>query len=376
MSKRLTVVQTLPALNSGGVERGTLEIARALVEKGHRSIVVSSGGVLVEQLIAEGSEHITMPVHKKSLMSLFQIRPFRQMLQRINPDIVHARSRIPAWIAWLALRKMNPTNRPRFVTTVHGLYSVSPYSAIMARGERVILISKAVQHYVATHYPFCPESSQRLIYRGADTNDFPFGFQPSAKWLDQWQAEHPELAGKQVIGMIGRIAPIKGIDTLLDVMSTLREEMPSLHALVIGGAEPAREAYAQALREKANSLGLTERVHFIGQRNDVAEVLSQCDLLLSLRTTPEAFGRSTLEPLRLGKPVIGWDEGGVGEILQTIYPRGAVSPHDTQALVTRIREWFKESSWPTEHSEFRRQTMCDDTLAVYHELAVAKQQSR
>lgn len=372
MSKRLTVVQTLPALNSGGVERGTLEIARALVEKGHRSIVVSSGGVLVEQLIAEGSEHITMPVHKKSLMSLFQIRPFRQVLQVISPDIVHARSRIPAWIAWLALRKMNPTTRPRFVTTVHGLYSVSPYSAIMARGERVILISNAVKHYVATHYPFCPESSKRLIYRGADTSDFPFGFQPSAQWLDQWQAEHPELAGKQVIGMIGRIAPIKGIDTLLDVMSTLREEMPSLHALVIGGAEPAREAYAQALREKASALGLTERVHFIGQRTDVAEVLSQCDLLLSLRTTPEAFGRSTLEPLRLGKPVIGWDEGGVGEILQTIYPRGAVPPHDFQSLLIRIREWFKVPSWPTEHPAFQRQTMCDDTLAVYQELADLK----
>ena len=128
---QLTILQILPALHSGGVERGTLEIARALVAAGHRSIVVSNGGRLVEQLVREGSEHITMPVHRKSLTSLFQVRPFRRLLQELKPDIVHARSRVPAWIAWLALRRMSPASRPRFVTTVHGLNSVSAYSAIM-----------------------------------------------------------------------------------------------------------------------------------------------------------------------------------------------------------------------------------------------------
>ena len=148
MTKKLTVLQTLPALHSGGVERGTLEIARALVAAGHRSIVVSDGGRLVEQLEREGSEHITMPVHRKSLASLFQIRPFRRLLEELKPDIVHARSRIPAWIAWLALRRMNPATRPRFVTTVHGMYSVSPYSAIMTKGEVVIAVSETVRDYV------------------------------------------------------------------------------------------------------------------------------------------------------------------------------------------------------------------------------------
>ena len=110
-TRRLTVLQTLPALHSGGVERGTLEIARALVAAGHRSIVVSNGGQLVEQLVREGSEHITLPVHRKSLASLFQIRPFRRLLKELKPDIVHARSRIPAWIAWLALRRDRKSTR-------------------------------------------------------------------------------------------------------------------------------------------------------------------------------------------------------------------------------------------------------------------------
>ena len=156
--KKLTVIQTLPALDAGGVERGTLEIARALVAAGHRSIVISNGGRLVKQLEAEGSEHITLPVHKKSLASLWQVTPFRQLLTDIQPDILHARSRVPAWIAWLAWRKL-PANtlfqhhRPHFVTTVHGLYSVSPYSAIMTKGERVIAVSNTVQEYILKNYP-------------------------------------------------------------------------------------------------------------------------------------------------------------------------------------------------------------------------------
>ena len=115
--KKLTVVQTLPALNAGGVERGTLEIGRALVAAGHRSIVISNGGRLVAQLEAEGSEHITLPVHKKSLASLLQVSAFRKIIADIKPDILHARSRVPAWIAWLAWRKLPTNNRPHFVST-------------------------------------------------------------------------------------------------------------------------------------------------------------------------------------------------------------------------------------------------------------------
>ncbi|MEO6698002.1 MAG: glycosyltransferase, partial [Paraperlucidibaca sp.] len=135
----MRVLQMLPALDSGGVERGTLEIGRALVEAGHESYVMSAGGRLVAQLEREGSQHITRPIHRKSFASLLQILPLRRLLRELKPDIVHARSRIPAWIAWLALRGMDPATRPRFVTTVHGLNSVSPYSAIMTKGDAVIV---------------------------------------------------------------------------------------------------------------------------------------------------------------------------------------------------------------------------------------------
>lgn len=368
ITKPLTVVQTLPALHSGGVERGTLEIARALVAKGHRSIVVSNGGRLVEQLVREGSEHITMPVHRKSLASLFQIRPFRRLLRELKPDIVHARSRIPAWIAWLALRRMDPVTRPRFVTTVHGLYSVSPYSAIMTKGEVVIAVSETVREYIITNYPKCPPERIKLIYRGADTAEFSYKLQPDTAWLAAWQNEFPELYGKTVIALPGRIAPIKGHDTFLQVLSALVKINPAIHGLIIGGAEPAREDYALALQEQAQALGLSDRISFTGHRQDMPQILSQCDLILAVRRTPEAFGRTTLEPLRLGKPVIGWDEGGVGEMLRAIYPFGAVPAHDVEALTLRIREWLASPTTPAQVQFFELSTMCAETLKHYESL--------
>lgn len=148
----MKVMQLLPELNSGGVERGTLEIARALVAQGHQSLVVSNGGRLVSQLEAEGSTHLTLPIHKKSLSSLWQIRPLRQLIEEHQPDIVHVRSRVPAWLTHFALRKIPANKRPHLISTVHGFYSVNRYSAIMTQAEKVIAVSDSVVKYITDHY--------------------------------------------------------------------------------------------------------------------------------------------------------------------------------------------------------------------------------
>lgn len=140
-----TVLQILPELDCGGVERGTLDVAAELVRRGHRSIVVSGPGRLVPQLIAEGSEHINLPVGKKSIFSARLIPMLRKLFLEQQIDIIHARSRLPAWLAYLAWKKLDPLNRPAFITTVHGPYSVNRYSKIMTRGERVIAISEYIK---------------------------------------------------------------------------------------------------------------------------------------------------------------------------------------------------------------------------------------
>lgn len=369
MTKKLTVLQTLPALHSGGVERGTLEIARALVAAGHRSIVVSNGGRLVEQLEREGSEHITMPVHRKSLASLFQIRPFRRLLEELKPDIVHARSRIPAWIAWLALRRMNPATRPRFVTTVHGMYSVSPYSAIMTKGEVVIAVSETVRDYVLTHYPACDPARIKLIYRGVDPTEFPFQYQPSATWLAQWQQDYPQLAGKQVLALPGRITRLKGHETFLTLVSALRARGLPVHGLIVGGVEEKKRAYLAELKARVAEMGLADDISFTGLRSDIREVFSQCQLVLSLSTQPETFGRTVLEALSLGTPVVAWDQGGVGEILRACHPQGMVNTNDTAALEIAVKATLAEGPRTTPIKDFRLAEMCSETLKTYTELA-------
>ena len=133
----MKVLQVLPELNSGGVERGTLELADFLVARGHQSLVLSGGGRLVPKLEAGGSRHITMPVGRKALATLFLIPKLRKLLLDERPDILHLRSRVPAWVLKLAWRGLPEVDRPHLVTTVHGFYSVNAWSAVMTRGERL-----------------------------------------------------------------------------------------------------------------------------------------------------------------------------------------------------------------------------------------------
>lgn len=367
-ARRLTILQTLPALHSGGVERGTLEIARALVAAGHCSIVVSHGGRLVAQLEREGSEHIAMPVHRKSLASLFQIRPFRRLLEELKPDIVHARSRVPAWIAWLALRKMNPATRPRLVTTVHGMYSVSPYSAIMTKGEVVIAVSDTVRDYIRDNYPRCDLARVRVIHRGVDPAEFPFRHQPTPEWLARWQQDYPQLAGKQVLCLPGRITRLKGHETFMALITALKARGLPVHGLIVGGVEEKKKPYLAELQARVASLGLADDISFTGLRGDIREVFTQCQVVLSLSTQPETFGRTVLEALSLGVPVVGWEQGGVGEILRACHPVGAVLTGDNESLEQAVRDALAAGPRTTPVAHFRLADMCAQTLAVYDEL--------
>jgi glycosyltransferase involved in cell wall biosynthesis len=158
----MKVLQILPELNAGGVERVVMVLSDYLVANGHQSVVVSNGGRMVAPLEKSGARHLALPVHKKSLGSLFQVRPLRRLLAQERPDILHLHSRVPGWVAWLAWRKMNPKTRPRLVSTVHGFYSVNAYSAIMTRGERVIAVSECIRDYVEKDFPKTPKGRDLL----------------------------------------------------------------------------------------------------------------------------------------------------------------------------------------------------------------------
>lgn len=365
----MKVMQVLPELNSGGVERGTLEVADFLVKQGHEALVVSNGGRLVAKLQESGARHIAMPVHRKSLGSLFQVRPFRKLLKQEKPDILHIRSRVPGWIAYLAWRKMDKATRPRLVSTVHGFYSVNRYSAVMTKGERVIGVSHSIKKYILKNYPDTRPDKIRVIHRGVSPDEFPRNYQPPNYWLDAWHAEHPYLAGKKVLLLPGRITRWKGQQDFIRLIASLKSGGHPIHGLILGDTHPKKRVYKRELQNLAANLGVANEVSFLGHRSDVREVMTTCDIAFSLSRNPEAFGRVSLEAASLGRPVIGYDHGGVAEQLSVLFPQGLVTLGDTDALRKTTIRLLDEPQIPDMvMPPFTQFAMTQATLEVYSEL--------
>lgn len=365
----MKVLQILPELNSGGVERGTLEIARALVSAGNDALVVSNGGRLVAQLEQWGARHIAMPVHRKRLSSLLQVRPLRRLLERERPDILHIRSRVPGWIAWLAWRKMDPATRPHLVSTVHGFYSVNSYSRIMTRGERVIAVSNSVRSYILQHYPEVSAESIRVIHRGVSPDEFPRGYLPSDKWIAQWRSEYPTFAGKKLLLLPGRITRWKGQADFIRLIAALQAKGLPVQGLIAGETHPKKRVFGDELREISRALGVADSVTFLGHRSDIRDVMALSDVVFSLSREPEAFGRVSLEAASLGRPVVGYDHGGVAEQLAVLYPQGAVPVGDETNLLLVTERMLAMPEVPaTIGGAFTQAAMLQATLDVYREL--------
>ncbi len=368
--RRLTVVQLLPALESGGVERSTLEIAQALVDAGHRAVVVSAGGRLVERLQSLGAEHITLDIGRKSLLTLRHVRTLRALLLREGVDIVHARSRLPAWIGVLALRGIPTPQRPHLATTVHGLNSPSRYSAVMTRGERVICVSQTVRDYVLRHYSDTDPGKLRVIERGIDPTQFPHAPLPDAA-VRAWAASlHPQLGGSGPLLLLpGRGTRLKGHADGLDLLARLRGDGLDARLWLPGSREAGREDYIAELEREAGERGIADAVAFTAATDAIARAYAASDLVLQLSRKPESFGRTVLEALSVGRPLLGWNHGGVGELLARWQPDGAVAPFDLGALHHRAYELLTHPAAPTARIPDSLRAMQEATLAVYAEFS-------
>ncbi|MBD8897369.1 glycosyltransferase [Rhodanobacter sp. DHG33] len=363
---RLTIVQLIPALQSGGAERSALEIARALVQAGHRSVVISAGGRLADQLVAEGSEHISLDIGRKSLATLGRVGALRKLLREIRPDIVHARSRLPAWLGWWALKGVTP--RPHFVTTVHGLNTPGRYSAILLRGERVIVVSQTLRDYVLGHYRWLEPGRVRVIPRGIDPEAFPYGHRPDEAWTQAFFAEYPALAGAPLLTLPGRGTRLKGHHDAIELLADLKRRGIDARLLLLGVIEPGREAYVEELRALIRERGVESQVALTPPRGDVRDVYAISSLILQLSNKPESFGRTVVEALSLCRPVLGYAHGGVGELLAELYPAGRVPPGDRERLVERAAELLRVAPPIPMLQSYRLADMQQATLALYGEV--------
>lgn len=369
---QLTVMQLLPALEMGGVERSALEIAQALVQAGHRSIVVSAGGRLVAGLVAGGSTHEILPIGQKSWRVLFRVRALRRLIQRYRPDIVHARSRLPAWVGRCALRGLRDF-RPHWVTTVHGLNHPSRYSAVMASGERVICVSETVRRHVLRHYPSTDESKLVVIPRGVDPQAWPHGYRPSPEWQQAFLQQFPQWVGKPLLTLPGRGTRLKNHADAIRAVAWLKSHYQTEVGLCLLGAQEAQRAdYVAELNRLAQELGVASQVVATPPRLDAREFYAVSKAVLQPSAKPEAFGRTVVEALALGVPVIGYDHGGVGEILAVAFPQGRTEPGDWQGMARRIDTILRQPPAIQPLPGYELQRMQAQTLGLYRELTQAR----
>ncbi len=364
----LTVLQTLPTLETGGVERGTVDVAAELARRGHRSLVISGGGALTAELSAGGSRHYAWPIGKKSPFTLLLATRLRRFLQEEKVDILHARSRLPAWISYLAWKQMPAGDRPVFITTVHGPYRAGRYSAVMARGQKVIAISRYIHDYILANYPGVDPGKVSIIHRGVDPGRFPCGYRPGPGWLERWRMDRPYLHDKALVTLPGRITRWKGHMDFIDIIGRLKQAGAHVHGLVAGGAEPRRERFLKELIRSVNRRSLGNDISFLGQRDDLREVLGVSDVVLSLAKVPEAFGRTTLEALSLGRPVVAYAHGGAQEVLEEMQPDGLVEPRNTAAATGKVLDFLKARPHIAPNRSFTLERMLDKTLALYDEV--------
>ncbi len=359
----MNILQVLPELNVGGVERGTVDLAVYLLDHGHASVVVSNGGSMVAALQAHGVKHYSLPVHRKNFFIAWQcVKDLRRIIREEKIDIVHARSRVPAWIAWLATRK----TEAQFVTTCHGYYSQNVMSRIMGWGKRVIVISEVVGRHMIDHFGVHPENI-RLIPRSVDLEKFKF------------RARQPGRSSV-VVSIIGRITPLKGHAYFLQGMAKVIRLMPFVRVRVIGDAPSSKKDYKNSLLLLVRRLGITDNVEFMGNRADIPELLQDTDILVLSTVTQEAFGRVLIEAQAVGVPVIATKVGGVVDIVTHEQTGLLVLPRDPEGMAVAVMRLINDGKLADAMAiEARRgvekkytlEQMASKTIAVYDEVRSA-----
>jgi glycosyltransferase involved in cell wall biosynthesis len=327
------VLQVLPSLVTGGVERSTVEIAQALVEAEATALIASAGGPLVFQIERAGGHHLTLPLTTKSPVGVWRnAATLERVIRAHHVSLVHARSRAPAWSAWLACRR---TGVP-FVTTYHGTYGEEfpgkrLYNSVMARGRIIIAASQFIADLVATRYGVDP-ARIRVIPRGVD----PSVFNPDtvsgdriAKLAAAWRlSDHA-----RVVMLPGRLTAWKGHSVVLSALAILNR--PDVMCVFVG-SDQGRHGYTRELERQATGLGIADRLRLVGQCDDMPAALCLSDVVVHASVQPEAFGRVVIEAQAMGRPVIASDLGGPVETVRHGDTGWLVQPGDPAALAAAI----------------------------------------
>lgn len=372
--KAPVILQVLPELRSGGVERGTIEIARAIVQAGGKSLVASRGGPMVAQLQKIGATHITLPLASKNpLVMWLNSKRLAKIIRENNVDIIHARSRAPAWSAWMAAKETGC----HFVTTFHGTYGIQnewkrKYNSIMTRGERVIAISHFIAEHIKNNYEV-DASKIRIIHRGVDLQLFdPIGHSPQhmIELSNEWRL--PE--DLPLVLFPGRFARWKGQEIFVKALARLPHR--NFFAVLLGD-DKGHEVYRAEIEQLIIDSGLEGHVRIARHTHYITEAYKLAKLVVATSIEPEAFGRVVLEAQAMGKPVIATNHGGPQETVIDKETGLLIPPNDVEELARAIENVLAmpldlqrqvERDAIANAKNFSLDKMCEKTIMVYKEM--------
>jgi glycosyltransferase involved in cell wall biosynthesis len=369
----MVVLQVLPALVSGGVERGTVEMTEAIVRAGGTALVASAGGPLVGAIERAGGEHVTLKLATRDPLNIWlNAGRLTRLVRHAGVQIIHARSRAPAWSARIAARRTGVA----FITTYHGAYSENfpgkrRYNAVMASGDRVIAISQFIAARVLAQHRINP-ARLRLIPRGVDASVFDPDAVAGAR-IDRLARQWRLPDGAPVVMLPARLSRWKGQSVVLEAVARLARR--DVCAVFVGDG-PSREM--RRLEAQAQALGLNGRMRMVGRCDDMPAAFMLADVVVHASTAPEAFGRVVIEAQAMGRPVIAADLGGPRETVQNGATGWLVPPGDAGILAEGIahvldlpqadRQALGQRARAAVLAHYTTAAMQDATLAVYREL--------
>jgi glycosyltransferase involved in cell wall biosynthesis len=359
------IVHLLPELHQGGVETVVLCLNRELVRDGHQSTVISAGGQWAAQVEADGGSHIDFDVCSKNPLTFFtRVRKLRTIFSKLSPDLLHAHSRVPAWLTWFANKRL----RIPWVTTVHGFNSVSRYSRIMAQGDRVICVSHPVKAFIQHHYGTAGEHIS-VIHPGLD----PAKFDPEKVDSTAVAALKTRfnLDGCFVVSSIGRITGLKDYETFIRAVGQAAKNNPNLRGLIVGHVRADKQDYYEALKALIAELNLDGVVHIATDLTDMPAIYSASDLVVSCSKKPESFGLTLIEALAMNTPVIATRHGGPLDIIREGIDGFFFEPGHAEELAPLLipATTLDTSQLRTNAlSRFSEKQMTQDTIDTYCEV--------
>ncbi|MDD2292007.1 MAG: glycosyltransferase family 4 protein [Aliarcobacter sp.] len=357
----MRIVQVIPELNEGGVERGVVELNREFVKKGIESFVISAGGKLENQINLDGGNHIKFDVCSKNIFTAFRrVKGLKKILKELKPDIIHVRSRVPAWLVYFA----NKNLKIKVVSTVHGFNSVGFYSSIMQKSDAVICVSNSIKEYIQKHYQ-TNENKITVIPRGIDLELF------NPKNIDETFMENFKkefnLKDKFIVSSVGRVTQLKDYETFIKAILLVKKEIPNIVGLIVGGVRSDKEDYLNSLKSLIKELNLEENIIFTGSQNKIEQIYVLIDVVISSSKKPESFGRAVAEAICMNKPVIATNHGGVKDIIIENVNGFFFEVGDDKSLANNILKSKKLSfdGYNYISNNFSLENMLDKTIAVY-----------